>query len=507
MVLKLGTPSWSLLSGLLGVVALAAFIRPILAGLGRLASHLPLSARVALRDAARRDDRTGPAATVVMAAVAAAACIGIVVTSTSVSTADAWARAAQAGTLLITDGEYVTGPTDGDPPPPASQESPEQAAKLRAAIERITPVSQMVDVNTLWVDNQVYLKVLVDPDATCPTWADYTRQLNRGNGLPPNQGYPAKADGGTCLGHKADASNSPQWPTSNSDAIVVDDGTLVSALGLPGSDKAAAALAAGQIVVTSPLDLWPNGTAHIGVMMLNQAAMDEWRQQVDASAGMSAPPMPAPATVAALVADAVLVDWPSQTWGVFIPPSLAVAAPLNQYDPVVRRVGVVATSSQVLGSLAFDKLRSSLGEVGVSNVQQVVPYDDTSQQRLVTAVIGAAALFGLIVTWGASRLALADMTPDLRVIYDVGATRRVRRRVAGLTTLTIGLLGAITGLLAGLLLGRILDAINAYHQYGHPFVVAVPWLPIGLLAGLIPLATAGLAWFLAPQRYRQRYSD
>ena len=506
-VLIMNNPPWLLLPGLLAVVTLAVFIRPILAGLGRLASHLPLSARVALRDATRRDDRTGPAATVVMAAVATAACVGIIVTTSSVSAAAAWAPPAKSGTLMIMDGEYLAATTDADPPWPASEKRPDQWAQLRAAIEPITPVSQMLDVNTLWINSQDYLKVLVNPDAICPAWADYTQQLNRSNGRPLNQGYPAKADSDNCLGHKADSSGSPQWLMNNADTIVVDDGRLVSALGLPGSDKAAAALAAGKIVVTSPLDLWPDGTAHIGVMMLDQAAIDDWEQQIQASNGMSAPSMPTPTTMATLVADAVLVDWASQTWGVFIPPSLANSATLSPYDPVARRVGVVATTDQVLGSLAFDELRASLAGVGVSTVQQVVPYDGASQQRLVVGVIGAAALFGLIVTWGASRLALADMTPDLRVIYDVGATRRVRRRVAAYTTLAIGLLGSAIGLLAGLLLGLIVDTINAYNGYGHPYVMAIPWLPLGLISGLIPLATAGLAWLLAPQRYRPPHSD
>ncbi len=47
--------------------------------------------------------------------------------------------------------------------------------------------------------------------------------------------------------------------------FLVDDGTVVSLLGLPGSDDAARALAAGKAVVDSPFDLQGNGTVHLEV--------------------------------------------------------------------------------------------------------------------------------------------------------------------------------------------------------------------------------------------------
>jgi len=200
--------------------------------------------------------------------------------------------------------------------------------------------------------------------------------------------------------------------------------------------------------------------------------------------------------MATAVADAVLVDMPSPVWEVFIPPSLVTSSPLDSQNPVVRRVGVIAITDQVLNSRDFDELTSRLASVNVSNVHQSVAYDYGNQLQVMAIIIAAAALFALIVTWGASRLAIADMRPDLRVIYDVGAKGRTRRRIAALTTLIIGLLGSVMGVIAGLLLGLILEAVNGNSIAPQQQVTVIPWLAIALVAVGVPLVTAGLAWLL-----------
>src|SRR5690606_38486564 len=48
--------------------------------------------------------------------------------------------------------------------------------------------------------------------------------------------------------------------------FLVDDGTIVTALGLPGAREAAAALAAGRVVVGTELLIHPDGTVHLDDM-------------------------------------------------------------------------------------------------------------------------------------------------------------------------------------------------------------------------------------------------
>jgi len=462
-------PYWLLVPGILGAVTLVVSIRLLVAGLAVLAPHLPLAARVSLRDAARRPDRTVPAATVIMGAIAAAVCASVVMSTDIATEAAAWALPARAGTLVITDGDYLA-PAVNDlwPPPPADERRPEKLAQLRRAIEKTIPVTQMVDVNALFIDDDdAYPSVVIDPSYVCPAWADYTRF----NGQPKNERYPTRAaDYENCWTYGADSAFGFTWASDRADTIIVDDGTLVRALGLPGADMAAEALAAGKVVVARPVDMWPDGTVHIAV---KQAEFGT--------------------TLATVIADAVLVDWQSQMWQVFIPPSLVASQPLIEQAPIVRRVGVMAVSDQLLEYAQFEELCSDLARVGVSDVEQVRPYD-YGEMQVVTGVTVAAALFALVITWGAARLAIVDLRPDLRVIYDVGATGRVRRRLAAGTTMAIGLLGSLTGVAAGLLLGRVLIAVFAYWDVGVQQVIDIPWAHIGCMAVAIPLVTAGLAW-------------
>ena len=47
--------------------------------------------------------------------------------------------------------------------------------------------------------------------------------------------------------------------------VLVDDGTVVAALGFEESGRAAQALADGLVVVGSERAIWPDGTAHLEV--------------------------------------------------------------------------------------------------------------------------------------------------------------------------------------------------------------------------------------------------
>lgn len=251
--------------------------------------------------------------------------------------------------------------------------------------------------------------------------------------------------------------------------------------------------------------LWPDGTAHLGIMQEDHVAMAAWEQLLEDGRGVYENP-PDPIENSTVVADAIVMDWPSAQWRAFIPESLVSQAPLGDNTPVVERVGLVATGNGLLDVQTLDQLRDRLLVLGVHDVTQARGYANDGLATTLTLVTLIAALIAFAATWGTSRLAVADMRPDVRILHDVGADARTRRRIATTLTLTIGLLGTVTGTLAGILLGTTTSAslANSDTIERGTWDLTIPWLPVAVIALAIPLATAALAQF--HEHHRRRVS-
>ena len=57
---------------------------------------------------------------------------------------------------------------------------------------------------------------------------------------------------------------------------------------------------------------------------------------------------PEPVTIDTLIAEAIVVDWPSKQWLAFIPPALLSQGPLADHNPVIEKVGMIATTPDPL---------------------------------------------------------------------------------------------------------------------------------------------------------------
>jgi len=502
-----GANVWLVPGGVLGALAIVLAPRLLLPLLGRLATRLPVDARIAVRDATRRADRTSPAVTGVAAALAFALVVLIMVATAYTSRAAAWAPRAAPGTIMVFDGAYMA-QAGQDPSGSSTRGTGASGApvfttaaerrRLHDVISEFVGPTTVVDVRMLSLAGDQFPRILIDPAAPCPAWADQTESYNRNTGRPAGTGYPASAASQNCWidKHLSDDNSQPSWATDDGGDIVVDDGTLVRALGLPGAQEAANALAAGQVVLTRSLDRWPDGTAHLGVMHTDEQAMAEWGKLFDEAGGQPVYENPPdPIENATLVADAVVVDWPSAQWRAFIPPSLLTRAPLDRNAPTVETVGLIATGSGLMDQQRLDELRDRLSLLGVSAVDQARGYRSDDLTLLVTVGTLVAALVAFAVTWGTSRLAVTDMGPDLRVLGDVGAAPRSRRRIATVLTVTVGLLGTLAGTLAGLLLGVATVAPWASDAFGRDgSALSVPWSSVAIIALGVPVVTAAAVW-------------
>jgi putative ABC transport system permease protein len=126
---------------LLGITLLqlgSVCLCPVIVGAaGRLGSHLPVSPRLALRDAARQRARSGPAVAAVAAAVSGAVAVSIFLASSAAHDRRDYVPASPANQVIVT-------PTDsGQPAGPVAASNPTFGAGIaRADVERLLQTVQ-----------------------------------------------------------------------------------------------------------------------------------------------------------------------------------------------------------------------------------------------------------------------------------------------------------------------------------------------------------------------------
>ncbi|MFD3545631.1 FtsX-like permease family protein [Streptomyces sp. NPDC058655] len=452
----------------LGVVALT----PTLVGLfGRLGRWLPLSPRLALRDAVRNRGRTAPAVAAVLAAVA-----GTVAVATYQNSQEVQNRQAYVASLPDRTGLLETSENSAHKEVPA----------LRQALARELPLDQRADVDRLVVgkpgcdqyssdEGCGRVEIIVPKEQRCPLFD------------APNG--PASFTEEQALSLRAD----PRCKTSEQSvqyATVVADEKLLSVLAVddPGS---AAALASGRAVSFDARET-KDGKVTLRIVTDGEAA-DRAQQKHEDPPGQDKvfPVHQAPATV--------------NSWGVHLvlPPAAVksaglATAPLGSYFTLD---GAVATEQKQRMEGEMDRLgvEASLtieeGYQGTADLSTLVL---TVFAGLVT--IGAAGI--------ATGLAQADSEADLKTLAAVGAPPRVRRTLSGFQCGVIALMGVVLGSAAGILPAvglRMVQRQEQEHLYrsllgrgltdeAAPYVpIAVPWETLGGLLVVVPLGAALLA--------------
>lgn len=423
----------------------------IVAALGRLARHLPLTWRFALRDAARHRGRTAPALAAVLVAVAGAS--GGLVYSYSQTAHDDRSQALVAApdVLVIAAGDAA-----------GLRLTREEGERVETVVHDVLP-----DLGRLYP-----VTVLRGPhDGETST----SVAVPAGPG-DPEGGYHTVATG----------TQVATWIIGP----VVDDGTLVPMLGLPDPDAAAAALAAGRAVVQAGT-VDDDGTV----------ALDIVTRDVETQAPTGRRTVRVPATG---VGDPL---GPSNANFPVVPPSAAEATGMS---PALG--GFVAMPGTPLGEAERQTLQAALdeelstseaGNCAVCVTLGAGPSDYGSPQWLSTLlIVGSAGLLALAAAWIVAALAATESRPDLATLAAVGAAPSTRKRIVAAQAGTVAVIGSVLGGASGVVLGAAFVLFERF-RYAEPdprWTVEVPWPVLAATLVVLPLLAVAAAWLVTRSR-------
>ncbi|MGO1317954.1 MAG: FtsX-like permease family protein [Cellulomonadaceae bacterium] len=423
---------------IIGTVASAG---GVVTALATVAGRLGPAWRFALRDAARQRARTAPAVGAVLVAIG-----GVVAMGGYAASVDAVGRAsydplASPGVVAV-----VTDPGAAD----------EMVQDLAGVLHATLPIDAVHDVVVAGVEPallaevdapRVWIDALIDPEACAG---------EVGDGGDPR-----------CVAPQRERVVRNPWHPDG-EPLLVDDGTVVAALGLPQAEQMRAALASGALVVTDPAALWPDGTAHLAVTVSDAVSGEVTYEGV-------------------LQVPAVLVE--SSRSG----PVLAPAA-LGDLGLVPQREGLVATTTRMPTQAEEDAAAAAISRLAPAGL--IVERGYSGDGSLLTVVlIAVAVVVGLGATGIAVALGASESRPDMATLAAVGAGPRTRRRVAGAQAGIVAGTGTVLGTFAGLAFAWVFALAKRY-QGDVPnldWTLHLPWQVVAGVLGVPLLAALGAA--------------
>nr|WSX50831.1 FtsX-like permease family protein [Streptomyces sp. NBC_00974] len=453
----------------LGIVALT----PVLVGLfGRVGRWLPLSPRLALRDAVRNRGRTAPAVAAVLAAVA-----GTVAVATYQHSHEVQARYEYEAKL-----PYGAGLMEAN-----DSSAYREVSAMRTALAKELPLAVRADVDRVSVGKQGCspysapgcgrAEIIIPKDQRCPL---YTAP-NGPASFTLEQRKELRNDW-RCQEQRFGVQNS----------MVVADEKLLSVLAVtdPG---AVSALKAGKALSFSK----PNVQNDKVTVRL----ISDKDEHVGGLAPGEAPPGDDKVFPAYQMPDS------ANGYGLtlVLPPSAAKSAGL-----LTTPVGSYFTLDGEASSKQRQRLDGALDQLGVDasvRIEKGYEGDDS-------VIMLALTIFAGLVTIGAAGiatgLAQADAEGDLKTLAAVGAAPRVRRTLSGFQCGVVALMGVVLGSAAGILpaVGLRLterraaaELIRNGIEHGYaaasetvPYMpIAVPWTTLAGLLVAVPVGAALLA--------------
>ncbi|MFD4218876.1 FtsX-like permease family protein [Streptomyces griseus] len=464
---------------------------PVIVGLlGRLGRRLPLTPRIALRDAARNRGRTAPAVAAVMAAVAGSIAIATYTSSNAAEQEYDFVPNMTPGTVALVDSGGSGGAAD--------------LALSRAAVEQTFPVGGgRVDFGRVWAGSDC-MDYYEEDSTGCGT-LELVKPTGKAHSCP------LKGKGAKELALRISADehkrlmNSPACMDENytmvafgSDEhkIVVGDADMLSTYVKLDDPAAAKALAEGTPVLLNP------AYAKNGEVTLKAAHIYNDRDKKNRALH----PGKARTTTEQLKVY-VAEDRFAATPGIrmVMPKQTAERFGLHVEDngsiyPVTRE----PTDAEQQAAYSALQRAGDHGYLMTSN-EQYRTEDDT--------ILLILALFAGVVTLGAAAittgLSKADAEADLTTLSAVGAPPGVRRSLSGFQCLVVALTGVLLGTAAGLVpavalrltdLRAALEDMRADPMESAYTPIVMPWETIGLLALVVPVLAGLLAAALTSSR-------
>ncbi|MGC4895766.1 FtsX-like permease family protein [Micromonospora sp. DT31] len=444
------SPTGVLAGVVLGELGLVFCTPTLVAGLARTGRLLPLTPRLALRDASRNRSATAPAISAVMAAVAGSVAIGVYVASDDARARAMWQPGLPPGNMLLLDAG------------PAGKGLP-AAEVVAERVRAVLPGATVAAVAT--------------PDCARPAGPDESCAPVAVR--PPEERCPYDLfDTGPVSARQDPRCVRPfRNPVDVSVPTLVDDGSALPALtGAPADELAAArrTLAAGGVVVTDPREMVDG---HVRVE-INDGSGIPSRTRL----------LPGHVLRGGLAVDRLVLS-----------PAAADALGLAPV-PLGYLVDNPGTPTDRQGELLTDELH----EIGPLTVRTASAAPPSDQRPLLILLAAASAVITLGAAAVATGLAAAEGRRDMSTLAAVGADPRVRRLLSLSQAGVIAVLGSVLGIAAGL--GSavvILASLNQRYAQSWPvqppYPVTVPGLTLVVLV-VVPLVAMGGAALLTRSR-------
>ncbi|GAA3488480.1 ABC transporter permease [Streptomyces cremeus] len=462
----------------LGVVALT----PVLVGLfGRLGRWLPLSPRLALRDAIRNRGRTAPAVAAVLAAVA-----GSVAVATYAESHDAKQRAEYRAMLPYGSGMAVTDEAGGRDVP-----------AVRQAVQANIPLDALADVQRIVVGSKNC--TAYSDDAKCGNYDVFIPKANR----CPLHGPGKNIDDFSIAERRAFSKDERCRVTEGGGApqqggVLVGDEKVLTALAV--TDPALVnALRQGKAVSFAPTTFVDGKT---GIKLVTD------RKKADEAMAAQKEP---PGEVRQL--PSVLAPKSVNGYGLqlLVPPSLAKSAGFTTVP-----YGVLFSTSALPSSEQTQALNGAIDKIGLDEGVTIEAGYVSENGIVLLALTVFAGLITIGAAGIATGLAQADAEADLKTLAAVGAPPRVRRALSGFQCGTVSFMGVVLGSAAGLLPAIALvlsdrrkDASLAQESldmgWGSGMArvdmpIVIPWETLGGLIVVVPIGAALLAALVTRSR-------
>ncbi|MFF9635088.1 FtsX-like permease family protein [Streptomyces bacillaris] len=470
--------------GLLGCI-------PVIVGfLGRLGRRLPLTPRIALRDAARNRGRTAPAVAAVMAAVAGSVAIATYTASTTAEQAYDHRPNLTAGTAALMAADTAE-KTD--------------LSRARAAVEQHYPVTGApARVGRAWAGSDC--SVYYEEEDSCGT-LEIVKPTGEGHSCP------LKGKGAKELALRISADehkrlmNSPACVDEDSttiafgnddNKIVVGDTALLTSYVKLDDPEAAKALAAGTPVLLN------SAYAEDGEITLRARHFYNERDKENRALH----PGEARTTTDRLKVY-VAPDSYATTPGIRMVLPQRTADRLGLHSQETGSVYPLSREPTDAEEQAADAALERAGN------HAYVWTGSPTEERDDAVVLLILALFAGVVTLGAAAittgLSKADAEADLTTLSAVGAPPGVRRSLSGFQCLVVALTGVLLGTAAGIVpavalrltdLREALKVMRADPMESAYTPIVMPWPTIALLALVVPVLAGLLAAALTGSRQK-----
>ncbi|MFJ8755355.1 FtsX-like permease family protein [Streptomyces sp. NPDC102441] len=462
---------------------------PVIVGfLGRLGTRLPLSPRMALRDAARNRGRTAPAVAAVMAAVAGTVAIATYTTSVMAEHDYDHVQPLTPGTAALVTSE----PTGVG-----------QLPLARAAAEQNLAVSGgRADMGRAWAGSDC--SVYYEEENGCGT-LELVKPTGRSHSCPlQGEGAEKLAENLSAEAHKKLMSSPPCTDEymsggaiyTDDSHIVVGDAALLRSYVKLDDPAAVEALAAGTPVLLNSAYAQDGQVTLKAVHTYNERDKEN-RKLHPGKARTTTDRLKvyvAPAKYAAT-------------------PGIRMILPQRTADRLglhTAAYGTVYTVTHPPTDAERQAVAAAFTQAGNGVYLQSEDQEGTSDEEVILLIL---ALFAGIVTLGAAAittgLAKADAEADLTTLSAVGAPPGVRRSLSGFQCVVVALTGVLLGTAAGVVpavalrlvdLREAMKAMRAEPMDSAYTPIVMPWETIGLLALVVPVLAGLLAAAFAGSR-------